>query len=143
MSACAFCNDVAVNNGVDLLPTICELAGIDCPEVDGVSLAKCLKKGDRPQRDHIYIESETFVTVIKDGFKYTYFDGDGGREMLINLEEDYGEMKNVASAYPAKMVELKNIAMGYERKIPAAKATKNAKKNKQGIDKNKKKNKNR
>lgn len=136
-------NDVAVNNGVDLLPTICELAGIDCPEVDGVSLAKCLKKGDKPQRDHIYIESETFVTVIKDGFKYTYFDGDGGREMLINLEEDYGEMKNVASVYPAKMAELKNIAMGYERKIPASKATKNAKKNKQGIDKNKKKNKNR
>lgn len=136
-------NDVAVNNGVDLLPTICELAGIDCPEVDGVSLAKCLKKGDKPKRDHIYIESETFVTVIKDGFKYTYFDGDGDREMLINLEEDYGEMKNVASVYPAKMAELKKIAMSYERKIPVAKATKNVKKNKQGIDKNKKKYKNR
>lgn len=65
-------NNVAVNNGVDLLPTICELAGIDCPDVDGVSLAKCLKTGDKLERDYIYIESETFVTVIKDGFKYTY-----------------------------------------------------------------------
>ena len=134
-------NDVAVNNGVDLLPTICELAGVDCPEVDGVSLAKCLKKDYKLDRNHIYIESETFVTVIKDGFKYTYFDGDGGREMLINLKDDYGEMKNVASAYPAKMTELKNIAMGYERKILTAKIAKDVKKNKQGVNKNKKKNK--
>lgn len=124
-------NNVAVNNGVDLLPTICELAGIDCPDVDGVSLAKCLKTGDKLERDYIYIESETFVTVIKDGFKYTYFDGDGGREMLIDLTADYGEMKNIASEYPTKMAELKKIAMGYERKIPATKIEKS--KNKQSI----------
>lgn len=125
-------NDVAVNNGVDLLPTICELAGIDCPDVDGVSLAKCLKKGDKPERDYIYIESETFVTVIKGGFKYTYFDGDGGREMLIDLTTDYGEMKNIASEHPEKMAELRKIAMGYERKIPATKIEKSKnKKNKQ------------
>lgn len=76
-------------------------------------------------------ESETFVTVIKDGFKYTYFDGDGGREMLIDLTADYGEMKNIASEYPTKMAELKKIAMGYERKIPATKIEKS--KNKQSI----------
>lgn len=122
--------DVAVNNGVDLLPTMCELAGIDCPEVDGVSLAGCLQNGKNPERNHIYIESETFVTVIKDGFKYTYFDGDGGKEILINLKADYGEMKNIASSNPQKMAELKSIAMSYERKIPAGKVTKASKKNK-------------
>lgn len=94
-------------------------------------MAKCLKTGDKLERDYIYIESETFVTVIKDGFKYTYFDGDGGREMLIDLTADYGEMKNIASEYPTKMAELKKIAMGYERKIPATKIEKS--KNKQSI----------
>ena len=70
------------------------------------------------------------MTVIKDGFKYTYFDGDGGKEILINLKADYGEMKNIASSNPQKMAELKSIAMSYERKIPAGKVTKASKKNK-------------
>lgn len=137
--------DVAVNNGVDLLPTICELAGIDCPKVDGVSLAKSIKGKAKPQRDHIYVESETFVSVIKDGFKYTYFDGDGGREILVNLKKDGGEMKNIASSNPAKTAELKAIAMGYDRKIITSKAAKSTKGkgNQQGkaSSKNKKKNK--
>lgn len=137
--------DVAVNNGVDLLPTICELAGIDCPKVDGVSLAKSIKGNAKPQRDHIYVESETFVSVIKDGFKYTYFDGDGGREILVNLKKDGGEMKNIASSNPAKTAELKAIAMGYDRKIITSKAAKGTKGkgNRQGkaSSKNKKKNK--
>lgn len=51
--------------------------------------------------------------------------------MLIDLTADYGEMKNIASEYPTKMAELKKIAMGYERKIPATKIEKS--KNKQSI----------
>lgn len=109
--------DFAANNGVDLIPTICELAGVDCPEVDGVSLAGYLKGGKKPVRDHVYIESETFVSVIKDNMKYTLFDGDGGKEILIDLKADYGEMKNIVADYPEKAAEMKAIAMSHDRKI--------------------------
>lgn len=92
-------DDVPVCNGVDLLPTLCELAGISAPQkVGGISLAKRIKDSNaKISRDYLYMESETFVTAIKQNYKYTYFDLDGQYEMLIDLNIDKGEMKNVAS----------------------------------------------
>lgn len=86
-----------VCNGVDLLPTLCDLAGIEKPDkLDGLSLANRVKGGDQPlNRSSVFVESELFVTLINGNYKYTYFDRDHGHEMLIDLSTDPGELKNV------------------------------------------------
>ncbi|CUP91067.1 sulfatase [Bacteroides uniformis] len=98
----ARCHDMPVCNGVDLLPTLCELAGIEVPDkLDGISLASVVK-GEEPSaelvsRRYVYSESETFVSVWNEEYKLSYFDLDGEHSLLVNLKKDAGEMENVAS----------------------------------------------
>ncbi len=103
--------DRLVCNGVDLLPTLCDIAGIKVPEgVDGVSLAS-LVKGEEPskailEREYLYFESETFVAVRQADYKLTHFDLDGKYSFLVDLAKDGGEMKNVAPEQPAVVSKL-------------------------------------
>ena len=93
--------DVPVCNGVDLLPTLCELARIQAPENgEGISLAGYIKGGEVASRNYLYMESETFVALLKQNYKYTHFDRDGEYEMLIDLAKDKGEMRNVVQENP-------------------------------------------
>ena len=99
-----------VCNGTDLLPTLCDLAGISAPKrSDGLSLApRVLGKGNAPKRDALYVEGDGFVNVISDTDKYTYFDQQNA-EMLIDLKKDKGELKNVIRGNEAKAKELKKM----------------------------------
>lgn len=105
-------SDTPVCNGVDLLPTLCELAGIEIPDkLDGISLASVVK-GEGPSaelasRRYVYSESETFVSAWNEGYKLSYFDLDGEHSLLVNLETDAGEMKNVAADEPSVVDEMK------------------------------------
>lgn len=116
----AVTNDVPVCNGVDLLPTLCELAGIALPgSVDGVSLAPSIsktKKAAEAKRDYVYAESETFVSIVKGNYKYILFDGDGNREMLFL--KDSGESKNIINEHPAEVAKLRSIAQSHVGKLP-------------------------
>lgn len=122
--------DIPVCNGVDLLPTLCELAGISLPgRMDGVSLAPSIGKTKRTteaKRDYIYMESETFVSIVKGNYKYILFDGDGNREMLFL--KDSGEAKNIIGEHPAEASELRSIAQSHVGKLPVTvlKKAKNA-----------------
>ena len=90
-------DNTLVCNGVDLLPTLCDLARIEQPKkVDGVSLAQRVKGHPiELKRSGIIVESETFVTFVNDQYKYTYFDRDRNGELLINLSKDPLELNNV------------------------------------------------
>lgn len=93
--------NIPVCNGVDLLPTLCELVGIQIPQNgEGISLAGYIKGNEVSSRNYLYMESETFVAVLKQNYKYTYFDRDGKYEMLIDLAKDKGEMKNIMQENP-------------------------------------------
>lgn len=123
-------NDTPVCNGVDLLPTLCDLAGIALPgKADGVSLASSIsktKKETATKRDYIYAESETFVSIVKGNYKYILFDGDGNREMLFL--KNSGESKNIIGEHPAEAAELRSIAQSHVGKLPVTvlKKAKNA-----------------
>lgn len=96
-------NDLLINNGVDLLPTLCELAGITKPQkCDGISLAPIIRGADQEteKREYVYMESETFYSIVTDDYKYTCFDLDGNHKLLIDLKKDKGELKNIASERP-------------------------------------------
>lgn len=102
-------NGSTVCNGSDLLPTLCELAGIETPECDGVSIAAKVtgkdKKTDTARA--LYLEGDGFVTVSDGRYKYTLFDSTNGAEMLVDLRNDNGELTNIIAQHPEIAQKLK------------------------------------
>ena len=104
-----------VCNGTDLLPTICDLAGISKPGgLTGISLAQRAKGASTvAQRQYLYLEGDGFSNIIENpDFKFTQFHISGSPEMLIDLKTDAGELTNVATknaTFSAKSTELRSV----------------------------------
>jgi arylsulfatase A-like enzyme len=89
-----------VSNGLDLIPTMCDYAGIETPAgLQGRSL-RPLVEGRTPNqwRETLFIESQIGYMVTDGRYKYSAFDPDKGarRESLVDLKTDPGEMENLA-----------------------------------------------
>lgn len=107
-------DNTPVCNGVDLLPTLCELSDIDLPEgLDGISLAPIIKGRDKVKttatRKYLYSESETFISVLHNEYKLSYFDLDGQHSLLVDLSKDRGETQNIASFNKEMVDKLKQV----------------------------------
>lgn len=97
--------DLLTQPTIDLLPTLCELAGIPVPSSKpGISLAPFLK-GEKQKRQHPYAASEwhsEYEVTVSPGrmirsprYKYThYLEGNG--EELYDMLKDKGERRNLA-----------------------------------------------
>jgi len=85
----------------DVLPTLCELAGIAAPEgIDGRSLARAAREGARDGRE-LYVaqtgNSPEQGYMVTDGrWKYCYSELEATEE-LYNLEDDPQELRNLAA----------------------------------------------
>jgi len=93
-----------ISNGLDLLPTLCDYAGIEAPKhLPGLSVRK-LAEGKKPAawRDHVVVESQNGRMVRTDRFKYCIYDSGKRREQLTDLKNDPGEMKNLAETADCK-----------------------------------------
>ena len=87
-----------VSNGLDLLPTLCDYAGIRAPGgLHGESL-RVLAEGGTPDnwRDFVVCESQNGRSLRTDRYKYVLYDSGEGREQLIDVKNDPGEMNNLA-----------------------------------------------
>jgi len=95
-----------VSNGLDLLPTLCDYAGIEIPEgLHGRSLRPLAAGKDIEQRrDFVVSESQNGRMLRTDRFKYCIYDSGRHREQLIDLKLDPGEMKNLAEVEDYKDV---------------------------------------
>lgn len=85
-----------VSNGLDLLPTLCDLAGAaPSGDLEGRSLLPHLA-GESPSawRDVIPVESEIGQMVVRGQHKYMRFYQGDNCEQFIDLHEDPGEMRN-------------------------------------------------
>ncbi|MHC4167306.1 MAG: sulfatase family protein [Planctomycetota bacterium] len=104
-------SDFLVNNGIDIMPTICDYAGVKAPEkCRGVSL-RAVAEGHKPQTRRQYVACSThFVQDLTEDdkpinlqarmirtkdFKYYIFDQGRQPEMLIDMKNDPGEMENL------------------------------------------------
>lgn len=103
-------NGSTVCNGTDLLPTLCELAGIEAPQCDGISIAgKVLGKDKKTDTSRvIYTEGDGFISISDGRYKYSLFDGANDAEMLVDLQNDKGEMVNIIDDCPEIATRLKN-----------------------------------
>ena len=92
--------DHLVSNGLDLLPTICDYAGVVPPDdLEGVSL-RPLVEGTPPGdwRERLHVESEFGHMVAGGRYKYVLYDEGRDREQLVDLDSDPGEMSSVTDA---------------------------------------------
>ena len=86
-----------VSNGLDLLPTLCDYAGIKIPEgLPGKSVRPLAEGKEVEWRDFVVAESHYSRMLRTKRFKYCIYDSGGHREQLIDMENDPGEMKNLA-----------------------------------------------
>ena len=85
-----------VSNGLDLLPTVCDYAGIKA-EADprGRSLRPLFEGKDIDWRKTLGVESEIGRMVVdEDGYKYLRYDAVGTEERLMDLNEDPYETRH-------------------------------------------------
>lgn len=100
-------NQHLVSTGLDLIPTLCEFAGITPPSGLLGRSVRCLAEGREPPSWRPYLAAEThYGRMICSGrFKYCVYDSGKLREQLVDLQADPGEMTNRA-ADPALATEL-------------------------------------
>lgn len=86
-------------NGLDFLPTICDLVGIQSPNgLHGVSLKSYLTgKGKIPERKFIITEDYNSFQIHDGRYKLTIYELTGNPEMLVDLISNPGETINYAS----------------------------------------------
>jgi len=103
--------DRLVNTGIDLIPTLCDLADMKIPNgLPGMSLKVSIDRSDVPDpRKYIVVETKMVQGSPIDGqkpepagrmvrsqrFKYCVFDYGDRRESLVDMEQDPGEMINL------------------------------------------------
>ncbi|MCU0247026.1 MAG: sulfatase-like hydrolase/transferase [Bryobacter sp.] len=88
-----------VSSTVDLLPTLCDFAGIPAPAgLPGLSFHPiAMAKKPATWRDDLLIELTGGKCVRGQRYKYSVWDRGENREMLIDLKKDPGEMRNLAN----------------------------------------------
>ncbi len=87
-----------VSTGIDLIPTLCDFAGIPVPEdLKGASV-RPLAEGRPPEpwRKTVVSEGGDWRMLRSARYKYTVYASGQPREMLTDMTEDPGEMKNLA-----------------------------------------------
>ena len=103
-----------VCNGWDLLPTLCDIAGVSVPNhLSGVSLWNYIQgKSEVPEREYLYLEGSNAFEIIQNGrWAYILYELPGNPVVLFDLKNDPGQLRNLASdpEYVGKMTELKGI----------------------------------
>lgn len=86
-----------VSTGLDILPTICDYAGIDIPEhLLGRSL-RPMAEGETVDDWRTYVASENHYTrmIRSQRYKYCAFDDPDSKESLVDMETDPGEIRNL------------------------------------------------
>ena len=99
----------------DLMPTICEIAGIEPPkDIDGLSFKSALLDQDQQEHDFLYWEFPSYngqqaVRIGKwKGVRKNIFDGNLTIE-LYDLETDIEEKMDVSSQYPEIVKKMEAI----------------------------------
>lgn len=123
-------SDHLIQSGIDLMPTLCDLANIPIPKnVRGESLKPYLTGGQKKNRPFVVVEDKLAqgepingTKPIPEGrmlrnnrFKYWIYDMGQQRETLYDLQNDPGEMVNVAAdpKYKTDLINCREQLFGW------------------------------
>ncbi|MBM3787066.1 MAG: sulfatase [Acidobacteria bacterium] len=87
-----------ISSCVDLMPTLCDYAGITPPAgLPGRSVRPLVETGKAANwREEVAIECGNSRSIRSRRYKYSLFEGREPREMLVDMDKDPGEMTNLA-----------------------------------------------
>ncbi|UBM59919.1 sulfatase [Marinilongibacter aquaticus] len=109
---------------LDILPTICSLAGIDAPKdrvLDGFDISPVMRGEDKTPRDVMFYYHATKLFAVRKGAYKLYFLSNNPlgypakievleKPTLFNVMTDPSEKYNVADDYPEIVSQLKKLA---------------------------------
>jgi len=115
--------DELINLGLDLFPTICDYGRAKVPDdLHGQSIKPIIDGTAKGWRDQVVIDTDFCEgdrrqgvmgrALRTDRYKYTVYDKGERREMLIDLQEDPGEMRNLAG-----MAEHEAVLQEHRRRL--------------------------
>ncbi len=89
----------------DMMPTLCDLSGAECPETDGISFLPTLNETEQPQHEYLYFEypgGKGWVAVRWGKWKghIRRVKSDTAGWELYDLEKDPREKNNLAEQHP-------------------------------------------
>ncbi len=129
-------DDALVSNGIDLMPSVCGWAGVQVPAGRrGYSYMETLSGNDPEEREYIVTETNFLQTsgtlgwmVRTPGYKYVLYDKGPYREQLFDMENDRGEMRNLAveSRYRDILLQHREILKEWLKTHPATSIRKRA-----------------
>jgi arylsulfatase A-like enzyme len=102
-------NRQLISTGIDLIPTMCGVTGVDCPEhLKGNDWSDMINhKEQAPVRDHVIVETEFGIfgkpagylgrAVCSENYKYMVYDSGKNREFFVDIVNDPGETINLAN----------------------------------------------
>jgi arylsulfatase A-like enzyme len=86
-----------VSSGIDLIPTLCDFANLPQPaSLKGRSVRALAEGRTTPWRDTLVVENGQSRMLRSARYKYVVYGSGARREMLTDMVEDPGEMKNLA-----------------------------------------------
>ena len=86
-----------VSTGIDILPTLCDYAGVQIPEhLIGKSLRRVAAgKAVADWREYVVAEGDRWRMLRSENYKYASCSDPDSKETLVNLKTDPGEMRNL------------------------------------------------
>jgi len=124
-------NNTSVVAGVDLLPTVCELAGVktsDGFETDGESMAEVWLGSDRDRTRPLFWEwrfriagdlmHHSPMLAVREGPWKLYLNPDRSRIELYDMRTDHTQVDNVAAAQPELVARLSKLALDWHATRP-------------------------
>ena len=127
-------DESSVIGGVDWLPTICKLTGVEVPDSvrpDGEDVSDIWLGQSRARRQPLYWEWLFRVwgdeyrpptLAIRDGSWKLFVHHDGTGAELYHIPQDIAEQRNLAPAYPDVVKELTAKALAWQKTLPPSKA---------------------
>jgi len=111
-----------VSNGLDLLPTALDYAGVPGAKGDprGLSVRPLEEGRDIPWREHVGVESRIGRMVVGERYNYIRYDAAGYEERLRDMQEDPHE-KTHCTADPERATDLATMKQVFESRFPAEK----------------------
>ena len=106
-------------SGIDLMPTLCDLAGLPpAPLTTAHSLKPALDDpaGTVPRASLVCDYYQIGRVVYRDGFKLVTFPGDEV-ELLFDLEADPGELNDLAAAEPGRVDRMRADLAAWEAQL--------------------------
>lgn len=121
----------SVLSGVDILPTLCGLAGIEPPgELVGENVSDILQGAARPRHKPLLWEwrfsiagvepfHQSPTLAIRDGNWKLLINEDRSRAELFDIPADPSELKDLADTQPAVVQRLADQVLAWKRTLPA------------------------